>query len=94
MAEARPSDITVVGPTSRPVKWLTFTIPDGWVWPSEIAYVRRQPSDITLFPTPNVRRLETVGDNQMPLDISYVRQFKAYVRRLWPLEVVSFTVVP
>jgi hypothetical protein len=29
----------------------------------------------------------------MPSDISYLRRFKAYVRRLWPSEVVSFTVV-
>jgi hypothetical protein len=92
-ADARPSDITAVGPISRPVKRLTFLMSDGRVWPSEIAYVRRQPSDITLFPTPNVRRLETVGHNHMPSDISYVRRFKAYVRRLWPSKVDSFTVV-
>jgi hypothetical protein len=42
---------------------------------------------------PNVRQLETVGDNQMSSDISYVWRFKAYVRRLWPSEVDSFTVV-
>jgi hypothetical protein len=76
------SDITGVDPTSRPVKQLTFIMSDGRVWPSEIAYVRRQPSDITLFLTPNVRRLETIGDNQMPSDTSYVQRFKAYVRQL------------
>jgi hypothetical protein len=106
-AWSKPSDIRVVyvrrltpavvhnncGSHSQPVKRLAFTISDGRVWPSEIAYVRRLPSDITLFLTPNVRRLETVGDNQMPSDISYVRRFKSYVRRLWPSEVVSFTVV-
>jgi hypothetical protein len=56
-------DIKIVGPTIRPVKWLTFTISDGWLWPSEIAYVQRLASDITLFSTPYVRRPETVGDN-------------------------------
>jgi hypothetical protein len=89
----RLSDITAVGPTSRPVKQLTFLMSDGRVWPSEIAYVRRLPSDITLFPTHYVRRLETVGHNLMPSDISYVRRFNAYVRWLWPSEVDSFTVV-
>jgi hypothetical protein len=29
----------------------------------------------------------------MMSDISYLRRFKAYVRRFWPSEVVSFTVV-
>jgi hypothetical protein len=29
----------------------------------------------------------------MPSNISYLRRFKAYVRRLWPSKVVSFTVV-
>jgi hypothetical protein len=65
-----------VGPTSRPVKRLTVTISDGWLRPSEISYVRRLPSDITLFPMPYVRRLETVGDKLKPSDISYVRRFK------------------
>jgi hypothetical protein len=72
-AGAKPSDITAVGPTSRPVKRLTVVISDGWLRLSEISYVRRLPSDITLFPTPYVRRLKTVGDNPKPSDISYVR---------------------
>jgi hypothetical protein len=29
----------------------------------------------------------------MPSDISYLRRFEPYVRRLWPSDVVSFTVV-
>jgi hypothetical protein len=29
----------------------------------------------------------------MPSDISYLRRFKAYIRRIWPSGVVSFTVV-
>jgi hypothetical protein len=82
-----------VGPTVRPVKRLAFTIFDGWWRLSEIAYVRRQPSDIILFLTPYLRRLKAVRDRLMPSDISYLRRFKAYVRRLWPSEVVSFTVV-
>jgi hypothetical protein len=44
----KPSDITAVGPTSRPVKRLTFLMSDMRIWPSEIAYVRRQPSDNTI----------------------------------------------
>jgi hypothetical protein len=77
-AGARPSDITAVGPTSRPVKRLTVVISDGWLRPSEISYVRR---------------LKTVGDNPKSSNISYVRRFRAYVRQLWPSEIVSFTVV-
>jgi hypothetical protein len=78
------------------VKLLTRIISDGWLRPSEIAYVRRPrpPSDIMLFPTPYLRRPDAVGDKQMPSDISYLRRFTAYVRRLWPSEVISFTVVP
>jgi hypothetical protein len=38
-ADARPSNIKVVGPTNQLVKRLTFTISDGWLRPSEIAYV-------------------------------------------------------
>jgi hypothetical protein len=81
------------GSHRRQVKRLRTVISDGRLRPSEIRYVRRPPSDITLFPTRYVRRLETVGHNQIPSDLSYVRRFKAYVRRLWPSEVTSFTVV-
>jgi hypothetical protein len=75
-----------VGPTVRSVKRLAFTISDGRWRPSEIAYVRRQPSDIILFLTSYLRQLKAVGDRLMPSDISYLR-------RLWPSKVVSFTVV-
>jgi hypothetical protein len=81
------------GSHRRQVKRLRTVISDGRLRPSEIRYVRRQPSDITLFPTRYVRRLETVGHNQIPSDLSYVRRLKAYVRWLWPSEVTSFTVV-
>jgi hypothetical protein len=40
--------------------------------PSDIAYVRRPPSDIRLFPTHYPRRLKTVGDKLMPSDIAYL----------------------
>jgi hypothetical protein len=62
--------------------------------PSEIAYVRRLPSDITLFPTPYPRRLKTVGDRLISSDITYLRRSEAYVRRLQPSEILLFTVVP
>jgi hypothetical protein len=82
-----------VGPTDRLVKRLAFITSDGWCAPSEIAYVRRRPSDVMLFQTPYLRRLKAVGDRLMSSNINYPRRFKAYVRRLWPSEVVSFTVV-
>jgi hypothetical protein len=82
-----------VGPTGRPVKRLGFIISDGQKRPSEIAYVRRQPSDITLFLTNYLRRLKTVGDRVLPSDITYFRRFEPYVRRFWPSDVVPFTVV-
>jgi hypothetical protein len=66
---------------------------DGWLWSSEIAYVRRRPSDILLFPTCYVRRSYVVGDSPTPSNIAYFRRFTAYVRRLWPSEVLCFTVV-
>ena len=82
-----------VGPTSRPVKRLGFVISDGQAQPSEIAYVRRQPSDIALFPTNYRRRLKAVGDKALPSEITYFRRFNPYVRRFWPSDVVPFTVV-
>jgi hypothetical protein len=66
----------------RRLKRLPRLTSDGRMGPSEIAYVRRRPSDITLFPTPYPRRLKTVGDRLMPSDITYLRRSKAYVRRL------------
>jgi hypothetical protein len=44
--------------------------------------------DILLFPSSYVRRPVAVGDKRMPSDIAYLRRFNAYVRRLWPLEVL------
>jgi hypothetical protein len=82
-----------VGPTFRPVKRLGFVISDGQAQPSEIAYVRRQPSDIALFPTNYRRRLKAVGDKSLPSEITYFRRFSSYVRRFWPSDVDSFTVV-
>jgi hypothetical protein len=82
-----------VGPTDRSLKRLASITSNGWCAPSEIAYVRRRPSDVMLFPTPYLRRLKVVGDRLMPSDISYLRRFKAYVQRIWPSGVVSFTVV-
>jgi hypothetical protein len=61
--------------------------------PSDIAYVRRLPSDIMLFPTSYPRRLKTVGDKLMPSEIAYLRRSKSYVRRFEPSEISSFTVV-
>jgi hypothetical protein len=55
-----------VGPTFRPVKRLGFVISDGHTQPSEIAYARRLPSDIALFPTNYRRRLKAVGNNLFP----------------------------
>jgi hypothetical protein len=66
---------------------------DGSIGPSDIAYVRRQPSDIMLFPTHYPRRLKTVGDNLMPSEIAYLRRFSSYVRRFEPSEISKFTVV-
>jgi hypothetical protein len=82
-----------VGPTGGPVKQLGFTISDGLTQPSEIAYVRRLPSDIALFPTNYLRRLKAVGDKALLSEITYFRRFNPYVRRFWPSDVVSFTVV-
>ena len=82
-----------VGPTSRPVKRLGFVISDGHRQPSEITYVRRLPSDIALFPTSYLRRLKAVGDKALPSEIIYFRRFIPYVRRLWPSEILCFTVV-
>ena len=82
-----------VGPTFRPVKRLGFVISDGHTQPSEIAYVRRLPSDIALFPTNYLRRLKAVGDKSLPSEISYFRRFNSYVRRFWPSDVSPFTVV-
>jgi hypothetical protein len=61
--------------------------------PSDIAYVRRLPSDIMLFPTSYPRQLKTVGDKLMPSEIAYLRRSKSYVRRFEPSEISSFTVV-
>jgi hypothetical protein len=80
-------------PHLQPLKHLTCIMSDGLTWPSEIAYIRWQPSNIVLFPTSYVRRLVVVGDKRIPSDISYLRRFEAYVRRLWPSEVLCFTVV-
>jgi hypothetical protein len=88
----KPSDITAVGPRRR-VKRLPHLTSDGPMGPSDLAYVRRRPSDITLFPTPYPRRLKTVEDRLMPSDITYLRRSEAYVRRLQPSEIPSFTVV-
>jgi hypothetical protein len=85
--------INSVGPTSRPLKRLGFVISDGHRQPSEITYVRRQPSDIALFPTSYLRRLKAVGDKALPSEIIYFRRFIPYVRRLWPSDVSAFTVV-
>ena len=85
--------LKTVGPTSRPVKRLGFVISDGHTQPSEIAYVRRLPSDIALFPTNYLRRLKTIGDRVLPSEITYFRRFEPYVRRFWPSDVVPFTVV-
>jgi hypothetical protein len=82
-----------MGPTFRPVKRLGFVISDGHTQPSEIAYVRRLPSDIALFPTNYRRRLKAVGDKALPSEITYFRRFNSYVRRFWPSDVVPFTVV-
>jgi hypothetical protein len=84
----------VVGPTGWPVKQLVFIASDGPRRPLEIGYFRRRPSDIRLFPTPYLRRPKTVGHRLMPSDIGYLRRFNPYVRRLWPSEIVPFTVVP
>jgi hypothetical protein len=88
----KPSDITAVGPKRR-VKRLPHLTSDGPMGPSDIAYVRRRPSDITLFPTPYPRRLKTVGDRLMSSDITYLRRSEAYVRRLQSSEIPSFTLV-
>jgi hypothetical protein len=85
--------LNTVGPTSRPVKRLGFVISDGRRQPSEITYVRRQPSDIALFPTSYLRRLKAVGDKALPSEIIYFRRFIPYVRWLWPSDVSAFTVV-
>jgi hypothetical protein len=85
--------LNTVGPTSRPVKRLGFVISDGRRQPSEITYVRRQPSDIALFPTRYLRRLKAVGDKSLPSEIIYFRRFIPYVRRLWPSDISEFTVV-
>ena len=85
--------LNTVGPTSRPVKRLGFVISDGHRQPSEITYVRRQPSDIALFPRRYLRRLKAVGDKSLPSEIIYFRRFIPYVRRLWPSDVSTFTVV-
>jgi hypothetical protein len=85
--------LNLVGPTFRPVKWLGFVISDGHTQPSEIAYVRRLPSDIALFPTSYLRRLKAVGDKALPSKIIYFRRFIPYVRRFWPSDVSPFTVV-
>ena len=85
--------INSMGPTSRPLKRLGFVISDGHRQPSEITYVRRQPSDIALFPTSYLRRLKAVGDKALPSEIIYFRRFIPYVRRLWPSDVSAFTVV-
>jgi hypothetical protein len=74
-------------------KTVDMYIFDGWLWPSEIVYIRRRPSDIMLFPTPYVRRPDTIEDKQMSSDIAYLRWFTAYVRRLWPSKVMWFSVV-
>jgi hypothetical protein len=73
--------LNLVGPTFRPVKRLGFVISDGHTQPSEIAYVRRLPSDIALFPTSYLRRLKAVGDKSLPSEIIYFRRFIPYVRR-------------
>jgi hypothetical protein len=80
------------GSHRRRVKRLRTLTSDGRMRPSEIAYVRRRPSDITLFPTHYLRRLKTVGDRLMPSDITYLWRCKSYVRRLWPSEVLPFTI--
>jgi hypothetical protein len=85
--------LNTVGPTSRPVKRLGFVISDGRRQPSEITYVRRQPSDIALFLTRYLRRLKAVGDKSLPSEIIYFRRFIPYVRRLWPSDISEFTVV-
>jgi hypothetical protein len=85
--------LKVVGPTGWPVKRLGFTISDGRTQPSEIGYVRRLPSDITLFPTNYLRWLKAVGDKALPSEISYFRRFNPYVRRFWPSDFAPFTVV-
>jgi hypothetical protein len=72
---------------------LGFVISDGRRQPSEITYVRRQPSDIALFPTRYLRRLKAVGDKSLPSEIIYFRRFIPYVRRLWPSDISEFTVV-
>jgi hypothetical protein len=82
-----------VGPTDWPVKRLAFIASDGPRRPSKIGYFRRRPSDIRLFSTPYLRRPKTVGHRLMPSDIGYLRRFNPYVRRLWPSEIVPFTVV-
>jgi hypothetical protein len=82
-----------VGPTFRPVKRLGFVISDGHTQPSEIAYVRRLPSDIALFPTSYLRQLKAVGDKALPSEIIYFQRFIPYVRRFWPSDVSPFTVV-
>jgi hypothetical protein len=66
---------------------------DGRTQPSEIGYVRRLPSDITLFPTNYLRRVKAVGDKALPSEISYFRRFNPYVRRFWPSDFAPFTVV-
>jgi hypothetical protein len=48
---------------------LVFIISDGQRRPSEIAYIRRRPLDIRLFPTPYLRRLKTVGNRLIPSEI-------------------------
>jgi hypothetical protein len=88
----KPSDITAVGPRRR-VKRLPHLTSDGPIGPSDIAYVRRRPSGIMIFPTPYPRRLKTVGDRLMPSDINYLRRSESYVRRLQLSEIPSFTVV-
>jgi hypothetical protein len=85
--------LNLVGPTFRPVKRLGFVISDGHTQPSEIAYVRRLPSNIALFPTSYLRRLKAVGDKALPSEIIYFRRFIPYVRRFWPSDVSPFTVV-
>jgi hypothetical protein len=85
--------LNTVGPTSRPVKRVGFVISDGRRQPSEITYVRRQPSDIALFPTRYLRWLKAVGDKSLPSEIIYFRRFIPYVRRLWPSDISEFTVV-
>jgi hypothetical protein len=81
-----PSDIKRCGSHIRQVKRLGTVMSDGRLRPSEVHYVRRQPSDITLFPTRYVRWLETVEHNRKPSDISYVQRLWPYIRRLWPSE--------